>query len=81
MRNLARRERHAVLKPPVRQARGWRWVGGDLVFGQPRAAMRAKALAREEYVRALAICVRLGERPYRSRIAMALGALLDGSGK
>ncbi len=42
------------------------------VYGQFHEAMGALALAREEYGRGLAICDRLGERPYRARIEEAL---------
>jgi transcriptional regulator with XRE-family HTH domain len=45
------------------------------VAGQLYAATGARA--RDEYQRALAICDRLGEWPFRSRIARALSALPD----
>lgn len=50
------------------------------VAGRLYAATGARALARAEYQRALAICERLGEWPYRSRIERELSALPGESG-
>ncbi|MGH2514452.1 MAG: ATP-binding protein [Ktedonobacterales bacterium] len=43
------------------------------LYGQVHAAAGRQADAREHYVRALAICERLGERRYRPHIERALG--------
>jgi transcriptional regulator with XRE-family HTH domain/tetratricopeptide (TPR) repeat protein len=44
------------------------------LYGQAYAATGRQEEAREQYTRALAICERLGERPYRTLIERALAA-------
>ena len=48
------------------------------VYGQLYAAMGECVKAREAYMRALAICKRLGERLYRPHIERALSAVTRG---